>query len=255
MSTDPNEKLPDRPRAESMRRQQFIVAASRMLAESLDYETTLQSVAQLAVPDIADWCVVDLLQADGTMARVATAHKDRSRGQSFMTAVASDPDRLRMLRRLGLHSWICAPLVARGCVLGTLTFVSEGSRAFEQDDVVMAEELARRSAMAIDNARLYEEAQRVVRSRDQMLAIISQDFRPPLAEIMMAAEVQISSAPDTDAGRHLKEAAEASRRAAQHICRLIDSLNDIASHDQQASPGRVDEAKTQIPDVLAVSGS
>jgi hypothetical protein len=62
-----------------MQRQQFVAEASRILAESIDYEATLQSVAQLAVPDIADWCVVDLVQDDGSMARVAIAHKDRSR--------------------------------------------------------------------------------------------------------------------------------------------------------------------------------
>lgn len=154
-----------------MQRQQFLAEASRLLAESIDYEAALQSVARLAVPDIADWCAVDVRQHDGTMARVAMRHK--AGPQSFDDAMASDSERRRLLNRLGLHSYICTPLVSRGRVLGTMTFFSEGGRAFGDDDVAMAEELARLLAMAIDIARLDEQVQRVTQSRDEMFALVS----------------------------------------------------------------------------------
>lgn len=274
-----------------MQRQQFVAEASRILAESIDYEATLQSVAQLAVPDIADWCVVDLVQDDGSMARVAIAHKDRSRQPAaaelkrryppvrdatvgpalvartrrtdcrgeippaFVDAVASEPDRLRLLRRVGLHAYICSPLIARGRVLGTITLFSEGCRAFGTDDVAMVEELARRSAMAIDNARLYHDAQRAARSRDEMLAIVSHDLRTPLSAIMMAAEVQIAAAPQTEDGQPLREAAAACRRAAQHMCRLISDLTDITQIEERrlavhVSPQRPDTLVAEVVDTL-----
>src|SRR5687768_1102938 len=133
-----------------MQRQQFLSEASRILGESIDYEATLQSVAQLAVPAIADWCVVDVVRNDGSMRRIAIAHKDRGRlhraaelkehhppvtdafngsghglraaqtgyqpdvPRAFIDVAAADPERLRLLRRLGLHAYICTPLIARG---------------------------------------------------------------------------------------------------------------------------------------------
>jgi signal transduction histidine kinase len=213
-----------------MSRQRFISEASRILAESLDYEATLQSVARLAVCEFAEWCVVELVQADGSMARVAIEHKSGA-PQSFVDVANLQPERLQLLRRLGLQACISAPLVARGRVLGTITLFSELGRAFGPDDVAMAEDLARRSAIAIDNARLHEEAQRALRSRDEMLAIISHDLRTPLSAIMMAAELQIAMAARAPGAEQFLESAETCRRAAQHLCRLIGDLTDMSHID------------------------
>jgi GAF domain-containing protein len=155
-----------------MRRQQFLREVSRLLEESVDYRAALTSVARLAVPDIADGCVVDLAEDDGTMARLAVVHKEHDR-QSLIDVPPLQPERLRLLRRLGLHAFISTPLMTRGRVLGTITLFTEGVRAFESEDVMMAEELARRAAAAIDHARVYEEAQRALRARDELLAIVS----------------------------------------------------------------------------------
>ncbi|MBD3883702.1 GAF domain-containing protein [Phormidium tenue FACHB-886] len=177
-------------------RSSFLVEVSTALASSLDYEQTLQSVARLAVPYFADWCCVDLLNDDGSISRVALVHSDPEKvqfgwelaqrfprhlddgygisqviktGQSEiaieitdeqLVAAISNPEYLEILRGVGLKSCIMAPLQARGRVLGSISFVfTESNRQYSMDDLGLAEDLARRAAIAIDNAHLYHTAQ------------------------------------------------------------------------------------------------
>ncbi len=179
-------------------RAQFLAAASELLATTLDYQTTLTQVAQLAVPHIADWCSVDLLDAAGTLHRLAVVHVDpakvayahelqrryppdrearsgaynvvRTQQTEFYPAIpdhllvagARDPEHLVIIRELGLTAAITVPLVARGQILGVLALVSaESGRHYTTDDVTLAEDLARRAAVAIDNARLYQAAESI----------------------------------------------------------------------------------------------
>jgi len=174
----------------------FLADASAALAESLDYETTLQRVARLAVPRVADWCSVEIADADGMPQLLALAHVDPEKvalahahrrryptdpdapygaaaairtGQSqllheipdaSLVASAQDAAHLAMLRALGLASSMLVPLIARGRVLGTITFVSSSHQwLYGPDDLAFAEELGRRAAIAIDNARLYRDTQ------------------------------------------------------------------------------------------------
>ncbi|HEY9738106.1 MAG TPA: GAF domain-containing protein, partial [Trichocoleus sp.] len=166
-----------------------------MLSSSLEYEKTLQSVARLAVPSFADICCVDLLNDDRTIGRVAVAHSDPEKeelswelirrypkhlddgygiaqvmksGKSEIAleitdeqlAAVPDAEYSRLLKGLGLKSCIIAPLKARGRVLGSITFVhSDSGRCYRNADVLVAEDLARRAAVAIDNARLFYETQ------------------------------------------------------------------------------------------------
>jgi PAS domain S-box-containing protein len=178
------------------RRAAFLVEVSTVLASSLDYEQTLQSVAQLAVPYFADWCSVDLLNDDGSINRVAVAHSEPEKvqfgwelaqrfprhlddgygisevmktGQSQivieitddqLVAAVSNPDYLEILRSVGLKSCIIAPLQARGRVLGSISFVfAESDRHYSSTDLALAEDLARQAAIAIDNARLHHATQ------------------------------------------------------------------------------------------------
>ncbi len=247
-------------------RLRFLAEASRLLAESIDYEATLKTVARLAVPDIADWCVVDLLQADGTLSRVAIAHRDPVRHElahrlrecfppkvdatsgpanvartgrtefavdiadSVLRQIAPEPERLRLLSQLGMHSYISVPLATRDRTLGSVTFFTEAPRVFHADDVLVAEDLARRAATAIDNARLYDEAMRAARARDEMLAIVTHDLRTPLSAIMTAAALQVEAASDGDRSR-ARARAETIQRAAQHMNRLIRDLTDLGQID------------------------
>lgn len=173
----------------------FLAEASALLASSLDYETTLQHVAHLAVPHIADWCAVELIE-DDTFRPVAVAHSDpakvamardvrqryppdpaesggipgvvRSRQSvlvpevtdAMLVAGARNAEHLRILRTLDIRSVMIVPLIARDTVLGTLSLVAaESGRRYDETDRALAEELGRRAAIAVDNARLYHEAQ------------------------------------------------------------------------------------------------
>lgn len=185
---------------------QFLSMASEALSASLDYEATVQRVAELAVPHIADWCAVDILDESGQPQRLAVAHPDASKiellrrlqeeypadpeaehglwhvlrtGQADMMseippevveAVARDERHLEALRALRLHSYICVPIMDRSEVLGALTFIAaESGRTFGPDDLAVAENIAGRAAAAITNARSYREAVRYKRILDATL--------------------------------------------------------------------------------------
>jgi PAS domain S-box-containing protein len=209
----------ERKRAEI--RQRFLVEASSMLVRSLDYEVTLQSVADIAISTLADGCVIDIVDEEGTPHRLVAAHHDPAKvelayelqrryplvsreqrgalevirsGQSkiipdfsddLLVASAYDDDHLQILRSMELSSYMCVPLVARDHVLGALSFVSDTSRQhYNQDDLIVAEELARQAALAVDNARLYQEAQAALRARDDFLSIAAHELKNPLTSLL-----------------------------------------------------------------------
>jgi PAS domain S-box-containing protein len=177
-------------------RQRFLLDAGRVLGSSLDYRRTLADVARLAVPDIADWCQVDIVDNEGSIKQLALAHADpaklafaeeltsrypsdtsapqgpaavirsgkpelvRTITAEQVEAAAVDELHLDLLRELALRSYMCVPLVARGRTLGAITFVgAESGRLYDENDLVVAEELAQRASTAIDNAQLYREAE------------------------------------------------------------------------------------------------
>ena len=197
-----------RAEAERARRQLALLAeASSALAAGIqDFERMLSTTARLAVPQFADWCAVDLLREDGSIDRVALAHTDPAKeelgrnlqrrfpadpeaprgvanvlqtGQSEMipeitdemlVGAAADEESLRIIRAIGLKSMMVVPLVARGRTLGAMTFVSaESGRLYGAEDLVLAEDLARRAALAVDNARLYHERSSTARTLQQTL--------------------------------------------------------------------------------------
>ncbi len=245
----------------------FLAEAGDILAASLDYEAALQRVAQLAVPALADWCVIDLLAGDGALHRLAVAHRDPAKagaaeelkrrypillpGQPHKTwdvlpdgppwldtdiaeerfaAQARDPDHLDLLRQLGFAAEMVLPLVARGRPLGAMTLVlANGSRRYGARDLSLAQELARRAAVAIDNARLYEEAQAAIRARDEFLSIAAHELRNPVTVLKGAADLLRRPAPDAD-----KAAARQERllveigKAADRLVELTDDLLDIS---------------------------
>ena len=246
----------------------FLAEASRILAESLDYEETLQTAAQLAVPAIADWCSIDLCddaQQRRRIVHVASAHGDPDRQQlaaalhenppapdarygsplvirtsqteylpvvseSLLAQRESDPERYAILKRLQLHATVCTPLVARGRTLGALTLSTALGRQLTIDDVGTAEDLARRTAVAIDNARLYEDAQRAVRAREEVLAIVTHDLRAPLSAVVTAASLLAHDAMNPDSDR-IRQRGETIQRSAQHMLRLVTDLTDLARID------------------------
>jgi PAS domain S-box-containing protein len=186
------------------RKSAFLAEASTVLSSSLDYETTLASVTKLAVPFIADWCAVDILEDDQGIHRVAIAHQEPSKielawelnrrypdsingskglpevlrtGESAIATeipdtalieLAQDAEHFQMLRELGLKSYMIAPLVARGRTLGAITLVTaESDRRYSSADLPLVEDLAHRAALAVDNARLYRETQQARQIAEQ----------------------------------------------------------------------------------------
>jgi PAS domain S-box-containing protein len=182
--------------------QRFLAQASDVLSSSLDYRTTLATVARLAVPALADWSAVDVLEDDGYVERLAVEHTDPEKvalayelerryppdpdapggvpnvlrtgepemmaeiPQELVDQAARDEGHRELLRKLELRSYMVVPLIARGRTLGAISFVSaESGRRYRETDLRLAEELARRAALAVDNARLYEEAQREIAER------------------------------------------------------------------------------------------
>jgi PAS domain S-box-containing protein len=207
-----------------LRRSAFLVEVSTALAKSLNYEQTLQRVAQIAVPYFADWCAVDLLQEDGTIVRVAVAHSEPEKeqlgwelaqrfprhledgygisevmrtGQSEIAIAITDEqltkipnaEYLKILRGLGLKSCVVAPLQARGRVLGSISFVfAESNRHYDRNDLELAEDLARRAAIAIDNAQLYYSAQQA-----QQAAEIAADRTARLQKVTAALSESLTA--------------------------------------------------------------
>ncbi|MBC6435627.1 PAS domain S-box protein [Nostoc sp. HG1] len=191
-------------------RSAFLVRVTMVLGSSLNYEQTLASVADLVVPFFADWCAIDLLEDNHKIHRVGMAHRDPEKvklgwelhqrypkqindaegvskvlrtGQAEFVAeiphgaiatVTQDAAHLQILSELGLRSCIISPLIARGQILGAISFVTaESNRYYNRADLLLAERIAYRAAIAIDNARLYQEAQHAQQAAEQSAARLS----------------------------------------------------------------------------------
>jgi PAS domain S-box-containing protein len=265
----------------------FLAAVNLELTRTLDYTVTLRRLAELAVPTLADWCVVDIVDERHQLRRLAVAHVDPVKvqlaqqleerypadprsGQGVhevvrtgrpqilsditpdqLEAAARDDEHRHMLRELQLRSAITVPLIARGRTLGALTLVTGHSgRRYTSDDLRVAEDLAVRAALAVDNARLFREAQeqtttqvelnealrstmeqleRELHTREEFLAAASHDLKNPIASIKGNAQLALRR---LESGRGvgpdaLRNAFErivfVSNRAATQVDELLDN--------------------------------
>jgi PAS domain S-box-containing protein len=202
-------------------RADFLARAGALLDASLDFEETLVNVANIAIPEVADWCAVSIVDESGDLREVAVAHADPQRLElarelnerfppdpesptgplrvvqsgetayvpditdAMVAAAISDPEHLALVRRLQLSSLIIAPMTARGRTFGTLTLVgAESGRRFGAADVQLAEDLARRAAVAIENSRLYTERTRIAHTLQVKLL---PERLPEVPGVMLAA--------------------------------------------------------------------
>jgi PAS domain S-box-containing protein len=189
----------------------FLAEASEILGTSLNYRETLSAVIRLIVPRLADFCAIDVVEADGRMRRIAIAHVDPAKVEAvwdmsrrypidprdpvplavrsgdpllvpvipdqLLQSFARDAEHLARLRGFGLHSLLIVPLNARGRILGALTFVmAESRREYGRADLILATDLARRAAMAVDNARLFGEAETALLAKQETLALLDTVF-------------------------------------------------------------------------------
>ena len=241
----------------------FLAEASHLLASCLDYHTTLNQVAQLAVPRRADWCFIDLAENNPALFNqpvvAATEPDQKSRilerrandllpfegdygaakvlktgepelitdiPDAFLMSIARDATHLDLLRQFNAKSYMIVPLIAREQTLGTMVFVSsKPERRYSRVDLMMAVELAQRCALAIDNARLYQEALQGNRIKDEFLAIVSHELRTPLNAILGWVNILRNR---TVNSQTTARALETMERNAQSQKKLIEDILDIS---------------------------
>jgi PAS domain S-box-containing protein len=232
-------------------RAEFLAEASRILGASFDYHTTLASLARLAVPLLADYCTVDVLQNDSDVIRLGVAHVDPSKeplllrtvhlkansvpgehpisealfeGRSTLTSQTSGQESHRHVDQLQPRSSINVPLVISDRLVGALTLViSESDRRYTPTDLAFAEDLARRAALAVEHARLFHDAQQATQARDQVLAIVAHDLRNPLSTVLMAAQLLLETPTEETDRKHL----DIIRRSADRMNRLVQDLLEV----------------------------
>ena len=251
-----------RRRAEvAARRSAFLAEAGSVLASSLDFEPTLQTLARLVVPFLADWCSVDVMEEDGSVRRIALVHENPAKADIARPAAVYPPDpegrhpRTRVLRTghpvlieevteeglaqigiddehrrtlqaLGYRSAMIIALAARGRILGALTLATaESGRRYGQVDLEFAEALARPAGLALDNARLYRAAQEANRLKDEFLATVSHELRTPLAA-MMAWIAALKRKKLTE--EHVARALDIMERTGRAQAKLVDDLLEVS---------------------------
>ncbi|WP_333458008.1 PAS domain S-box protein [Microcoleus sp. Pol10D4] len=249
--------------------QRFLSEASAVLASSLDYQTTLEQVAQLTVPELADWCTVHIIEEDGAIEQIAVAHIDPAKlewayqirdkyplnpddprgtaltlrtGQSdllpeipdeLLVQAARDSKHLEILRQVGFKSVMTVPLRTQARIIGVISFVcAESGRQYTSADLQLAEELARRASLAIDNAQLYRQAQRdrtkaeaANRIKDEFLAVLSHELRSPLNPILGWTKLLRTGRLDVT---KTQQALETIERNAKLQAQLIEDLLDVS---------------------------
>jgi signal transduction histidine kinase len=278
------------PEAKSVPR--FLADASRFLADSLDYENTLVTVAGMALPYLGSWCIVDVVEPDGSMRRLGVIHPDpikqerarrlkegwppgrddpiglpsviRSRATELIPSVTDEmlvefafsEENLQDLRALGIGSVVVVPLIARGNVLGAITFVSaDVGHLYTERDVELAEDLAARCSISLDNARLFrdleaarndaaqlneqlvlssirqqelaDEAQDANKAKSRFLATMSHEIRTPINAIVGYTDLlELDVAGPTTARQ--KDFLARIKASSDHLIRLIDDILDLA---------------------------
>ena len=247
-------------RREQMAR--FLAQTSADLAQLLDHQSTLQKLASMSVPTFADWCTVDLVDESGKVRRLAVAHTDMEKVPTLRTmrreypprlsdphgtgavlrtgkpelvanvsgemieGMAQDAEHRRMLRELGPKSFLCVPIAWRGGILGALTYVqADSGRRYTALDLQMASDLARRAAVAMENAELYFELQDADRKKDEFLATLAHELRNPLAPLRNA--LTLFKATDC-APEVLRDTRDMMDRQLQQMVRLVDDLLDVS---------------------------
>lgn len=243
----------------SAEEQRFIAEAARLLSASLDYDESLRRVADLAVPAMADWSVLDVVDADGRLTRVGSVHRDAAaqawlearpslhagtQGQALTLTAIGQPSLMRhvddeVLRSLGAAQWqidgarplgvasaLVVPLTLHGATVGAFAWMRGPDRApFDDRDLTLAEEMGRRAAMAIEHARLYREAQSANRLKDEFVATLSHELRTPLNALLGWTDLLRSGRLSPDRQR---EAIDAVHRTALAQAQLTNDLVDVS---------------------------
>ena len=258
--------ISDRKRAEAetqraQRQAEFVVRMAEVLSGSLDYEARLKDLTRLAVPSIADWAALDVLDGDGHIRRVAVAHADPTKTQldteiqrhhqdptgpcnarqvirtgksvlvadmtdeMIVAATNGDEARARSMRALGFVSCMCVPLKNHGTI-AALTLATAGSaHRYDTDDLRFAEDVASRAAMMVDNARAYADVRRANRLKDEFLATLSHELRTPLNAILGYARMLRAGMLTPDKFQRTFETIERNTSA---LTQMVEDILDVS---------------------------
>ena len=275
-------KRVDAERAREHRRALFLAQIAAVLSRSLEYDETLKGVAALAVPTIADWCSVDVLQENGDVACLAVDHVDPAKvelgkevrrryadpstpygvahvvrtatsamipevtDEMIVAGARGDQERIGLVRSLGLRSYMCVPLVSGGRAMGALTLATaESGRRYTEDDLRFAEDVASRAALAVENARAYEELRRANRLKDEFLATLSHELRTPLNAIVGYARIAIAGILTGDKLSHGLVTIE---RNASALAQMVEDMLDVSRI--VAGKMRLNVQPVEVPVVL-----
>ncbi|MEH2039061.1 PAS domain S-box protein [Nostoc sp.] len=214
-------------RKQAEERLRYIAQISSLLSTSLDYEQTLEQIAKISVPQLADWCSVDILNEDGSIRRLPIAHADPSKAElarklqeyvtdykgasaitrvlqtgqselisevsdSLLVAATQNQEHLELVRQLGMKSVMIVPLIAKGRVLGTISFVTaESNRRYDRTDLTLATDITHRAALAVENAQLYRDIQQALVHYAESLSLLDALLEAaPVAVCFLDRELQ-----------------------------------------------------------------
>ncbi|MDQ6689737.1 MAG: PAS domain S-box protein [Gemmatimonadota bacterium] len=246
----------------SQKRTALLAEASRVLSSSFDYQTTLAALVRLAVPTLADYCALDIVVGEDSFERIGEAHADPTKSTlirqvatfprsaltanhplirvmttgepvleaditpAFIRASFAEPSQRATVEALDPRSLICVPLVNAGKPLGALTLVTSGSgRRYDEADLSLAADVARRAAIVVEHARLFHQAEQATRARDDILAVVAHDLRNPLNTVTMAISLMLETTPVERTQERRQQ--EIVRRAADRMNRMIQDLLEV----------------------------
>jgi PAS domain S-box-containing protein len=263
---------------EVARRLRFLLESTTLLAASLDHSATLSALARLCVSEIADWAVVYSVDDAGLPHRLEAAHREPTKAggldelqrlpidpngmhpvldvvragrpilanmvdDAFLESLAQDARQLEIIRELGAAAFMIVPIIARDRALGAIALVSaQPDRQFDEHDLALAEDVAARAALAVANARLYEEARKANKTKSDFLAVVSHDLRTPLTAIIGYVDLMQMGVPDP-LPEATRERLQRIRTSATHLQYLLNELLAFARLDsgrEEVRPRDVD---------------
>jgi PAS domain S-box-containing protein len=241
----------------------FLAKVSTLLSTTLDYNETLNMLANLSVTALGDWCTISMINDEGQFERAAGAHVDKKKtplleeymanyppdqrvhavnddssfynyqiSNSELKAMVKDKRQMELLLELGTNSSMIVPIKARGKVRGTLSFLAGTSKPnFSALDLALAEDLGRRAGVAIENALLYSAAQSAIRARDEFVSIASHELKTPITSLKMQLQMMLRGINveknQTPSPEKLLKALTSSTKQIDRLTVLIEDLLDV----------------------------
>ena len=278
-----SEDITERTRIE--KEQRFLAELGAVLSNTLEHQETVTTIARLLVRDLADWCFVDIVEADGRVRHADLASADSTKSEiaeglkafplnpdlphlmweilksrqpqiiseispRTLEAISQSPEHRRLLDAASMQSAIGLPLIAHGRVIGGLILASSlPERRLGPADLPFLQAVAERAALALDNARLYGEVKRAVQDRDGVLGIVAHDLRNPLNVIQMQA--QLLHRRGVEPERRSPRPGDTIVRAATRMDRLIQDILDVT----RMEAGRLSVKQARVPSGLVVAES